>query len=124
MTQRIRFFLGLEILIFLTAALIHFEVLFDGHRDREAGIAESVIAVVLLAGLVLSLVRPASTRTAGVAAQGFALLGTFVGLTLLFVVGPRTVLDVVIHVAMVVVLIVGLVFTFRAAPGLSTASNG
>jgi hypothetical protein len=114
MTERIRFFLGLEALIFLTAALIHFGVLFDGYRDQGAGIAESVICGVLLLGLIASWMRPEWTRRAGIAVQGFALLGTFVGLTLLLVVGPRPVLDVTIHVLMVVVLIVGLVVTVRA----------
>jgi len=114
MTQQIRFYLGLEVLIFLAAALIHFEVLFDGYPDASAGIAESVIAGVLLLGLILSWARPPWTRAAGLATQIFALLGTFVGLTLLFVVGPRTTLDIVIHLVMVGVLIVGLVVTARS----------
>jgi len=124
MTQRIRLFLGLEILIFLAAALTHFEILFDGYSDSAAAIAESVIAGVLLAGLILSRIRPASTRSVGIAVQGFALLGTFVGLTLLFVVGPRTILDVTFHVLMVVVLIVGLIVTIRVPRGLSTGPTG
>jgi len=114
MTQQIRFFLGLGVLIFLTAALIHFEVLLEGYPDRSAGIAESVIAGVLLLGLITSWARPPWSRAAGLAAQVFALLGTFVGLTLLFVVGPSTTLDIVIHLVMVSVLIVGLVVTARS----------
>jgi hypothetical protein len=114
MTERVRFFLGLEVVIFATAALIHFEILVDGYRDQGAGIAESVIAGVLLLGLTASWMSPASTRRAGIAAQGFALTGTLVGLTLLLVVGPRTILDVIIHLVMLVVLIVGLAFTGRA----------
>ena len=113
MVNRIRLFLGLEASIFIAAALIHFEVLLDGYYDREAGIAESVIAAALLAGLLTSLLRPAATRRAGIIAQGFALAGTFVGLTLLFTVGPRTTLDLVIHLVMVAVLVVGLVVTVR-----------
>jgi hypothetical protein len=69
---------------------------------------------VLLLGLILSWIRPASTRRAGIGVQGFALLGTLVGLTLLVLVGPGTVVDVVIHLVMLVVLIVGLVVTSRA----------
>ncbi|MGH8872393.1 MAG: hypothetical protein ACRDWS_10490 [Acidimicrobiia bacterium] len=115
MTRRIRSFLGLQVLIFLLAALTHFEVLFDGYPDREAGIAESVIGGVLLAGLALTWIRPGwAARTTGILVQGFALLGTFVGVTLLFVVGPRTTLDLVIHLVMVLVLIIGLVVTMRA----------
>ncbi|MGH8952025.1 MAG: hypothetical protein ACRDX9_11425 [Acidimicrobiia bacterium] len=114
MIQQIRFFLGLEVLIFLSAALIHFDVLLGGYPDRSAGIAESVIAGVLLLGLIISLARPPSTRAAGLAAQIFALLGTFVGVTLLFVVGPRTTVDIVIHLVMVLALIAGLVVTARS----------
>ena len=62
MVDRIRLFLALESAIFIVAALIHFEVILDGYPDREAGTAESIIAVVLLAGLSASLLRPAITR--------------------------------------------------------------
>jgi hypothetical protein len=75
--------------------------------------------VVLLAGLLASLLRPAITRRAGILSQGFALAGTFVGLTLLFTVGPRTTLDLVIHVLMVVVLITGLIVTVRTPRSVS-----
>jgi len=43
------------------------------------------------------------------AAQGFALLGTLVGLfTIIIGVGPRTVPDVVYHIAVLIVLAAGL----------------
>jgi hypothetical protein len=45
--------LAMEAAIFFVAALVHFEVLFDGYLDREAGIAETVIGFVLLACLVM-----------------------------------------------------------------------
>jgi hypothetical protein len=94
---------------------VHSGVLIDGYEHDDARIAESVIAVVLLAGLAWSWVRPAQTREAGIAAQGFALLGTFVGLfTIAIGVGPRTALDVVYHVAIVLVLIWGLRLAMRA----------
>ena len=116
MINRIRLFLGLEAAIFIAAALIHFGVVLDGYYDQGAGTAEGVIAVVLLAGLVTSLLRPAATRRAGIIAQGFALVGTFVGVTLLLTVGPRTTLDIVIHLVMVIVLVTGLITTVRAPP--------
>jgi hypothetical protein len=50
-----------------------------GYEHRQARIAESVIAAVLLAGLAWSWLRPAWTRRTGLAVQGFALLGTLVG---------------------------------------------
>jgi hypothetical protein len=48
--------------------------------------------------------------------QGFALAGTFVGLSLLLTVGPITGLDVAIHLVMVAVLVMGLVLTWKAPP--------
>jgi hypothetical protein len=114
-TRQIRTFLLLEAAAFATAALVHFGVLLDGYEHDEARIAESVIAVVLLAGFALSWFRPALTREAGIAAQGFALLGTLVGLfTIAVGVGPRTALDVVYHVAIVLVLIWGLRLAVQA----------
>ncbi len=116
MVNRIRLFLGLEAAIFIVAALIHFEVVLDGYYDREAGIAESVIAIVLLAGLLTSLLWPAATRRAGIIAQGFALAGTFVGVTLSSPWAHGPLLDIVIHLVMVVVLVTGLHSTVRAHP--------
>jgi hypothetical protein len=113
MVNRIRRFLALEAAIFIVAALIHLEVIVDGYPDREAGTAESIIAVVLVGGLLASMLRPAVTRRAGLITQGFALAGTLIGVTLLFTLGPRTTLDVFIHLLMVVVLVVGLVVTVR-----------
>jgi hypothetical protein len=116
MIQRIRTFLLVETIAFAAAALVHFGVLLDGYEHDEARIAESVIAIVLLGGLVLSLVRPELTRDAGIGAQGFALLGTLVGIfTIAVGVGPRTVLDVVYHIAIVGVLIWGLLVAIQGA---------
>lgn len=112
-SSRIRLMLGLESAIFFVAALIHFEVLVDGYPDREAGIAEMVIGAVLLAGLIYTFLVPGKTRAIALIVQGFALAGTFVGLTLLLTVGPATALDVTIHTVMVVVLVAGLLMTWR-----------
>ncbi|MBI2187746.1 MAG: hypothetical protein HYU37_11625 [Acidobacteria bacterium] len=74
-----------------------------------------MIAVALLAGATLAWVRPTSARAAGLAAQGFALFGTLVGIvTIAIGIGPRSVLDVVYHVAIVAVLVWGLVVAWRA----------
>lgn len=116
MTQVIRLFLLVEGASFIAAALTHFGVLAHGYEHLKAGRAESVIGIVVLAGLVWTLVQPTSTRTIGLAAQGFALLGTFVGLfTIAIGVGPRTVPDLTYHAAIVIVLVIGLFVTARAA---------
>ncbi len=113
MISTIRFFLSIQAALFAFAALAHFSVF--GHLDDPgAGTAESVIAVALLAGLAVSLANPGATRTAALAAQGFALLGTMVGFTLLLTVGPRTTFDVTMHLSMFVALLTGLAVTYRA----------
>jgi hypothetical protein len=107
--QTIRVFLAVEAGSFIMAALVHFGVLTTGYEHQAAGTAESVIGVVLLAGLGATWLWPYLARTAGLAAQGFALLGTGVGLfTIAIGVGPRTVPDIVYHVCIVVLLIAGL----------------
>jgi FtsH-binding integral membrane protein len=105
-----------EAATFIAAALAHSGVLVEGYEHREARIAESVIALVLLMGLVLSWVRPAWTRKAGIASQVFALVGTLVGLfTIVVGVGPQTTPDIAYHIGIVVVLVWGLVVAVRAA---------
>ncbi|MQA85636.1 MAG: hypothetical protein GEV03_13660 [Streptosporangiales bacterium] len=116
--RRIRVFLLVEAAAFAAAALVHFGVLADGYQHREASIAESVIAAVLLVGLALSWPLRSWVREVGVAAQGFALFGTLVGIfTIAVGVGPRTVPDVVYHVGIVAVLAAGLAVALRAPAG-------
>ena len=115
MTHTIRLFLLLEAAVFAVAALVHSGALVQGYEHPQARVAETVIASVLLGGLVLSLVSPEWTRTASLITQGFALLGTLVGIfTIIIGIGPRTVPDIVYHVAIVAVLIWGLVVAKRA----------
>jgi hypothetical protein len=105
----IQWFLLGEVITYVIAAAIHSGALVGGYEHGRARIAEAVIAIVLLGALVSTLVRPRWTRPAGLAAQGFAILATFVGLfTIAVGVGPRTVPDIVYHVAIVAVLFVGL----------------
>lgn len=114
MTQVIRRFMAVEATSFGLAALIHSGVLMAGYEHYRARIAESVIAAVLLAALAATWVRPGSTRAFGLAGQGFALLGTTVGLiTVAIGVGPRTTLDIVYHVSIYCVLLWGLRVTAR-----------
>lgn len=112
--QRIRVFLLVEATTFVAAAMVHAGVLIEGYEHREARSAESVIAIVLLLGLVLGWLRPVRTRTAGVVAQGFALLGTLVGMfTIVMGVGPRTAPDIVYHIAILAVLVWGVIVAVR-----------
>jgi hypothetical protein len=118
MIERIRTFLIVEVIIFGAAALMHVGLMPFGKEDSAAATAESVIGIVLLAGLLLGLARPALAAAAGLAVQVFALLGTCVGATLVIIgVGPRTVIDVVVHVIMLAVLIWGVVVAMRPPAG-------
>ena len=113
----IRIFLLIEALGFAKASVIHAGYLLPGYAHFEAHVAETVIAIVLLVALIVSGILPARTRAAGLFGQGFALLATLVGLfTIAIGVGPRTVPDVVYHVAMVLILVWGLVVARRAEP--------
>ena len=96
MSSTVRLLMFGEAAVFAVAALIHAGVLIDGYQHREARIAETVIASMLLLGVVVSWIRPSLTRAIGIAVQAFALFGTLVGVfTIIVGVGPRTVSDVV-----------------------------
>jgi hypothetical protein len=115
MRQTIRLFLLFEGTSFAVAGLVHSGVLIGGYAHRQAAIAESTIAGVLLVGFGLAWVWPVRTRLIGIAAQAFALVGTLVGVfTIAIGVGPRTVPDVAYHLATVVALVCGLVVAARA----------
>lgn len=118
MTQAIRLFMLFEATTFIAASLVHSGALITGYEHREARIAERVIAIALLAGLALTRVRLRWTRVVGLAAQGFALVGTLVGVfTIAIGIGPRTAPDIAYHIGIVVVLASGLVVAARARSG-------
>jgi hypothetical protein len=115
----IRLFLIVEAAAFFVAALIHAGYLVPGYQHHAARTAESVLGLVLVAGLATSLLRPTLTPAAGLVAQGVGLLGTLVGIfTIIVGVGPRSAPDVVYHLAMVAVLVWGLAVAARASAGL------
>ncbi len=114
----IRRFLLFEAATFVAASLIHHGVLIVGYQHQQAGTAEGVIAGVLLVGWVATWLRPVWIRHIGVVAQGFALLGTLVGIfTIAIGVGPRTPPDVTYHAGIVAVLVWGLIVAARARSG-------
>jgi hypothetical protein len=123
MTRTIRLFLLFEGAAFAAASAVHAGVLIDGYRHERARTAESVIAAVLIAGLALTWLRPAWTRGVAIAAQGFALVGTLVGVfTIAVGIGPRTVPDVVYHVAIVALLAWGLAAARRLPVGTTRSA--
>jgi hypothetical protein len=115
MVQLVRRFLTLEAAAFGLMALVHSGLLIQGHEHWKAATAESVIGFLLLGGLVGTFIAPHASRGFGLATQGFALVGTMVGIfTIAIGVGPRTMLDFVFHTSIVAVLLAGLVVIWRA----------
>src|SRR5204863_6782171 len=78
--ESIRTFLLVESATFLSAAAFHFGVFLPGFAHGGAAAAESVIASVLLGGLLATWIRPRTVRGIALTVQGFALIDTFVGL--------------------------------------------
>jgi hypothetical protein len=106
----------LEALTFLAPAAIHAGFLVGGYEHREARNAETIIAAVLLAGAAFASV-PRWTRRAALAAQGFALALTCVGIgTIIAGIGPRSFADILYHIAIVAVLVYGLIVAARSRP--------
>jgi predicted ferric reductase len=114
MAHRVRTVLALEGAAFAAASLVHSGLVVSGHEHWKAATAELVIAVVLLAGLAAGVASPRSTRAAALAVQGFALLGTLVGIfTIAIGVGPRSTFDYALHAGFVSALVAGLVLVAR-----------
>lgn len=108
-------FLAAQVALFGLASLAHRGILVSGYEDARAAVAETVIAAVLAAGLMICLIRPTATRAAALAVQAFALLGVCVGLLMIAIgVGPRTGPDLVLHAVMLVTLMFGLLTARRA----------
>jgi hypothetical protein len=112
--QAIRAFLAVEAATFVVAAMAHFGILVPGYGHGAAAVAESVIGLVLVTALAATWLRPASVPSIGLGAQAFAFLGTLVGVfTIAIGVGPRTVPDVLYHVAILGVLAWGIAVANR-----------
>jgi hypothetical protein len=116
--QPIRLFLLGEAVAFGAAALVHADILPLGYAHDGASVPEGIIGAVLLAGFVLTWALPAWARAIGIAAQGFALMGSLIGLYVGVIgVGPHTIPDFVFHAGIVLALLWGLVVATRAEDG-------
>ncbi|WP_266081043.1 hypothetical protein [Haladaptatus caseinilyticus] len=122
--RTVRVLLAVEATSFFLAALVHAGLLTQGFEHHEAMIAEGTIGIVLLLGLAITWIQPRSMFSFAVAVQAFALLGTFVGIfTIAVGIGPRTVPDIVYHVAIAIVLTSGLVLAVRSRAVESTSQG-
>jgi len=96
------------------ASMVHAGFLAPGYAHPAARTAEAVIATVLVLASVETWLRPHHARRAAIVGQGFALLGTLVGLgTIIAGIGPRTVPDVVYHALLLSILVTGLTWALR-----------
>jgi energy-converting hydrogenase Eha subunit B len=112
--NRVNVLVAIQAVTFAIASMIHAGVLVQGYEHRQASIAEGVIAGVLAVGWLTSAVRPDYSRAALLAVQGFALLGTCVGITMIAIgVGPQSRFDVALHAGFVALLLTGLVLAGR-----------
>lgn len=108
-------FLLAQVGLFALGAIVHTSV--SGHLHAKAATAESVIGVVLLAGLMATFTAPARTRGIALGVQAFALLGTCVGIvTIIIGIGPRSGFDFALHGTMIATLVAGIAAARRGAP--------
>ena len=98
----------------LTSAL-HLSGMVDGRTKSfdpdTAGIAEAVIGVVLLVGAVVMLRDPQRARTAGIAANAFALAGFLIGISETAQGGHAP--DIAYHATVIPLLVISLVVLLR-----------
>jgi len=120
MKSLIQLFVAVQFAPFAFAAGAHFGV-FTDKNDHGAGTAEAEIVLVLLAGLALTFTRATDVRPVALTVQGFALLGTLIGVTLVLTVGPTTAFDLTVHSIMLITLLAGLATTMRAPRSVSSA---
>ena len=100
--------MGLVAASLAVMSTLHLAGAFEGRTDPDAGTAEAIIAVVLVAG-ALALVRTGDRRAAA-AALAFAVAGFLLGLS--FTIDDGGV-ELAYHVAVLPVLVVGLALAIR-----------
>jgi len=109
-------FLAAEAALFAAASLVHAGVLGHAYGHARAATAEGIIAGVLILGLLAGRRWAGAARRIAVGVQAFALLGTLVGVfTIVIGVGPQTWPDLVFHIVLLGVLVLGIAMAARPA---------
>jgi hypothetical protein len=97
----------------LIAAALHSGIVIPGPFE-QAAIYEGSLGVILALAFGLTFLAPTSARAIAVAAQGLTLVGASLGLYLaLRGAAPDTPLDIVYHVALIGLLLVGIGVAWR-----------
>ena len=113
MTGALRWIMAVAALSLLVAAALHAGLVLPGPFN-DAAMYETGVASVLIVGLGLTFIEPAWARWGGLGASVLALAGASIGLYIaLRGLGPNTVADIVYHVALIALLLVGIVVAWR-----------
>ena len=113
MIASLRWIVALAAASLLAAAALHAGIVITGPFNNAA-MYETGIAVALIFGLAFTFVGPAWARWGGLAATVIALAGACIGLYVaLRGLGPNTVLDIVYHVALIALLLLGIAVAWR-----------
>jgi hypothetical protein len=111
--RTLRLILIVEAASLLVAAALHAGIVIGGPFD-QAAIYEASLGVILAVALGLTFLGPTVARVASLAAQALALAGASLGLYLaLRGAAPDTPLDIVYHVLLISLLLVGLFVAWR-----------
>jgi hypothetical protein len=104
----ILWYLMVELALFTFAALVHGGVIPGAETYPRVAVVETVVAVVLAAGVLMSFVSPAQTRPVALFTQAVALLGVVVGVvTIIMGLSPKTVGNIVVHAVMLITVALG-----------------
>lgn len=110
----------------VVASVVHLAGHVRGRSDlfdsTDAGIAEAVIAAVLIAGAAAMIAGPGRARVVGLAANGFAFVGFGLGLTITAQAGHLP--DIAYHAAILPVLATTLVVLVRTPAGRDAVRAG
>lgn len=112
--KTIRVWLAAQAGLFAVAALMHRGAFGAAHVHVRAATAESVIAGILLLGLLATIAVPLRAAVIALVVQILAGIGTGIGIVMVAIgVGPHTPIDYVLHAAMLGLIIAGILHTRR-----------
>ena len=113
MIATLRLIMALAAASLLVAAALHAGLVIEGPMD-QAAMYETGVAVILIIGLAMTFIGPAWARWGGLAATVLALGGASIGLYVaLRGIGPNTLADMIYHVALIALLLLGIVVAWR-----------